>query len=93
MKPLTRALAIGCAIEAVAAGMFALGGFGPCGPSNLFGFIGMVAHFFPGLVVFEAVNAVAKIPDAIATITIVVAQALFWSAISFAVITFRQHRQ
>jgi len=83
MKTIYKAIAIGCAIEAFFASLFALGGFGPCGPTNPFGFIGMVAHFFPGMFIAAGIDDYFKLSDVVGEIVIVLVQAIFWSAISF----------
>jgi hypothetical protein len=83
MKTRYKAIAIGCATEAFFASLFALGGFGPCGPTNPLGFIGMLAHFFPGMFIAAGIEEYFKLSDIGGDILIVLIQAIFWSAISF----------
>jgi hypothetical protein len=82
VKPSLRAIAIGCGIEACLAGFFAVSGFGPCGPSYPLGFVGVIGHI-PGLLVFEALNQLVHIPDALGTALMIAAQAIMFSAIAY----------
>ena len=83
MNPVQKAVSVGVAVEAVLLGCFALGGFGPCGPSNPLGFIGMLAHLFPGFAVAALMSTVFEAPEVLATTIIVVVQAVFWGGLAY----------
>jgi hypothetical protein len=72
------------------ASLFAFSGFGPCGPSNPFGFIGVLTHIFPGMLVFAALNTFVKLPDIFSPVIIVVSQAIFWSGLTFVLLRIGQ---
>jgi len=82
MKIAYKAIAVGCAIEASFASLFALGGFGPCGPNNPLGYIGLLAHFFPGMFVAAGIDEYVTLSGAVGAIVVILIQASFWSLIS-----------
>lgn len=53
-----------CAIEAACVGAIVLGGFGPCGPTNPVGYIGLLAHL-PAMLVLGPLSMWFKLPSAI----------------------------
>jgi hypothetical protein len=84
-----KAITIGCLIEAFFAGLLALGGFGPCGPTTLAGGIGMFGHFpailaIGGLesVLHQLLPSLPDILDSLGTPLMLVLQAAFWSLIA-----------
>jgi hypothetical protein len=94
MNTLAKALLIALAIEVVAAGFFAFGGFGPCGPSNPLGFVGTIAHL-PGLFAAWPVNSL--LPNAwvnsVGWLVVAIAQWLIDAAIVYAYLTYRSRPQ
>jgi hypothetical protein len=82
-RTIFKAFLIGSSIEGASAGAFASGGFGPCGPTNVFGFIGFLTHLFPGFLVGVMLHS-AGMPDAPAIVVMVIVQGCFWSLIALA---------
>jgi hypothetical protein len=78
MTPFLRATLMGCAIEAGFGELFAVGGFGPCGPGNPLGLVGVIAHV-PGILGSMALSAIFHVPDAVGPAVIIVFQLLFWT--------------
>lgn len=78
MKPWPKAMLIAAVVESVFAGTFAVGGFGPCGPGNPIGLVGMLAHL-PGFAAWLVLSTVLKLPEAAAPALIVALQFLFWA--------------
>jgi hypothetical protein len=58
--------------------MFAVGGFGPCGPSNPLGSVGWLAHLLPGAVVAWMLESGLAAHGAILVVAAVASQAAFW---------------
>jgi hypothetical protein len=48
MKPVLKSLIAAVLVEGLSFALFALGGFGPCGPSNPLGFAALLLNIFPG---------------------------------------------
>jgi len=82
VNPTLRALLIGCAVEATLGALFAVAGFGPCGPSNPIGYIGMIGHL-PGVLLVAPWASALKVPDSISTVLVVIAQVTVFSVIAF----------
>jgi hypothetical protein len=80
-----KSLLVGGVVEAVLAGCFALGGFGPCGPSNLFGFIGFISHIFPGFLLAIFLSSEFGLPDKDAVWILIGAQMAFWWLLAYLV--------
>ena len=78
LKPIVIAVGIGAVLELIFAWMFFGSGWGPCGPGSALGFIGLIAHIFPGLLVGLFVQSLGA-PDQITNIVVVAAQFGFWS--------------
>ena len=57
-------------------------GIWPLWPELSFGFVGVIGHI-PGLLVFEALNQLVHIPDALGTALMIAAQAIMFSAIAY----------
>lgn len=87
-----RAVLIGCTVEGTLAAMFAASGFGPCGPSNPIGYVGVIGHL-PGALLVGPLASSLHFPDHVATVLIVVLQASMFSGIAYAFIRLRgRHR-
>jgi hypothetical protein len=60
----TKTLLSACLLEAACAGAVVLGGFGPCGPTNPAGYIGLLAHL-PAMLVLGPLSMWITLPSAI----------------------------
>ncbi len=78
MKALHKAMLIAFVVEAASAGTLAVGSFGPCGPGNPIGLIGMIFHL-PGIAAWLALSTVVKLPETVGLGLVVVIQFLFWA--------------
>jgi len=78
-----RSFLAGGIVEALFAGCFALGGFGPCGPSNLFGFIGFISHVFPGFLLALFLSSEFGLPDQAVVPILIGTQAAFWWLLAY----------
>ena len=82
MNRIAKAAIIGCSVEAVLAGAFALGGFGPCGPANPIGFAGLLGHIFPSLLVVWGLGLGEFLPNVVTAALTIAIQSAFWSFIA-----------
>ena len=88
MKVLPRALAIGCALEALGALPLAFGaGVGPCNV-NAAGLVALLLHL-PGLALGMGLAALFGLSDRAAMAASIVAQALCWTALAWFVMRLR----
>jgi len=88
MNRIKKAILIGCGIEAGFVSLFAVGGFGPCGPSNPLGFLGMAAHL-PGMFALAAIKEFIDIPDSAMIVWMIVLQVILFTLLSYGVLHFR----
>jgi len=84
MTPLAKAVLVGCAMEAAAAACFAAGGFGPCGPSNPLGFVGLLLHL-PSFLAMAPLMSFATLPEYVGTGLMILVQAVLFAAIAYSV--------
>ncbi len=82
MRPGLRAVLVGCGIEACLAATFAASGFGPCGPSNPIGFVGVIGHI-PGLLIVEGLGHAVRIPGSAETGVMIGMQAIMFAALAY----------
>ena len=76
---------IGTAIEVTFAWMLFGAGWGPCGPGSPLGFVGLIAHLFPGMLVAGLSEALGA-PKEISNIVIIITQLAFWSWLALIII-------
>ena len=84
MNIFRRAVIVGVIIEVIFSLMLFFGVISPCGPSSFFGIIGFVGHWFPGMVLVDALGGVVKTAPLSIAIMIVI-QGVFWVTLSYAV--------
>jgi len=86
-----QAFLIGAGVELVFAWMMVGAGWGPCGPGSPLGFIGMLAHMFPGMIL-GAVATDLGFSGVNAAVILFGSQFVVWSAMAFLWLTLRLRR-